>query len=178
MQLTSIISTRIETGVGSLKRRLIKLTRFGKDDVQEPFQANNYGIDSNPIKGMVAVYAATGENGKNVVIGYINKNLKAAPGELRTFATDENGSEAFYTWMKATGIIEIGGDSNFAVKFNELKVEFNKLKADYNSHILEYNTHVHPGVTTGSGSTAITTPSTKTNTSNIDNAKNDKIKTI
>lgn len=174
MQLTKIISTTLD----KVGRRLIKVSRFGKDDTVEPFQASNYGTDSNPIKGMVAVYSSTSENGKNVIIGYLNKNLKAGPGEYRTFATDENGGEKFYIWMKSSGIVEIGGDSNYAVKFNELKTEFNKLKTDFNNHITEYNTHTHLGVTIGSGATGITTPSTNTNASNIDNAKNDKIKTI
>jgi hypothetical protein len=178
MQLTSTISTSID----KLKRRLIKVTRFGRDDVQEPFQASEYGIDSNPIKGMVAVYSTTGENGKNVIIGYINKNLKAGPGELRTFATDENGNEKFYTWMRSSGIIEIGGDANYAVKFNELKTEYNSLKSDHNTLVQKWNAFCAsyiPGGPTVVGSPATLSTSTVTpNSSNIDNAKNDKIKTI
>lgn len=169
-----VISTEIDT----LKRRIVKVLRFGKSDVQTAIECGPYGIDSNPIKDMVAVYGETTEKGKVTIIGYINKNQKAGIGEFRTFATDANGAEKFYTWMKSDGTMEIGGDANFAVKFNELKTEFNALKTDYNNHITEYNLHTHLGVTVGSGATGITTPSTNTNTSNIDNAKNDKIKTI
>jgi len=169
-----VISTEIDT----IKRRVVKILRFGKSDVQTALECGSYGIDSNPIKDMVAVYAPTEEKGKVAIIGYINKNQKALPGEFRMFSTDANGTEKFYVWLKNDETIEIGGDSNFAVKFNELKTEFNALKTDYNNHINEYNLHTHLGVTVGSGATGITTPSTNTNTSNIDNAKNDKIKTI
>lgn len=169
-----VISTEIDT----IKRRVVKILRFGKSDVQTALECGHYGIDSNPIKDMVAVYAPTEEKGKVAIIGYINKNQKALPGEFRMFSTDANGTEKFYVWLKNDETIEIGGDSNFAVKFNELKTEFNALKTDYNNHINEYNLHTHLGVTVGSGATGITTPSTNTNTSNIDNAKNDKIKTI
>lgn len=169
-----VISTEIDT----IKRRVVKILRFGKSDVQTALECGSYGIDSNPIKDMVAVYGETTEKGKVTIIGYINKNQKAGVGEFRTYATDANGAEKFYTWMKSDGTMEIGGDSNFAVKFNELKTEFNALKTDYNNHINEYNLHTHLGVTVGSGATGTTTPSTNINTSNIDNAKNDKIKTI
>ncbi len=171
--LIKVISSSITAG-----KRIIKFFRFGVSDIQTAFEYSPFGVDSNPIKDMVAIYAPTSDNGETVIIGYLNKNQKAASGELRIFATDDSGTEKFYVWLKKTGVIEIGGDTNFAVKFNELKAEFNKLKTDYNGHITEYNLHTHLGVTVGSGSTGVTTPSTKTNTSNIDNAKNDKIKTI
>jgi len=169
-----VISTELDT----IKRRVVKILRFGKSDVQTALECGPYGIDSNPIKDMVAVYAPTEEKGKVAIIGYINKNQKALPGEFRMFSTDANGVEKFYVWLKNDETIEIGGNSNFAVKFNELKTEFNALKTDYNNHINEYNLHTHLGVTVGSGATGTTTPSTNTNASNIDNAKNDKIKTI
>lgn len=169
-----VISTEIDT----LKRRIIKVLRFGKSDVQTAIECSPYGVDSNPIKDMVAIYSPTSEKGEVAIIGYINKNQKAEIGELRLFSTDANGVEKFYLWLKNDETIELGGNSNFAVKFNELKTEFNALKTDYNNHINEYNLHTHLGVTVGSGATGITTPSTNVNTSNIDNAKNDKIKTI
>lgn len=171
--LVKVISTEID----NLKRRVVKILRFGKSDVQTCIEANAYGIDSNPIKDMVAIYAETGEKGKVAIIGYLNKNQKALVGEIRLFSTDDKGTEKFYTWLKNDGTYEIGGDTNYAVKFNELKNEFNKLKDNYNNFLLAYNTHVHTGGTI-SGSTGTTTPSTETNTSNIDNAKNAKIKTI
>lgn len=174
MNLVKTISTEIN----SLKQRVVKILRFGRNDVQTSFEASPYGIDSNPIKDMIAVYAPTTDKGETVIVGYINKNQKAGIGELRIFATDTNGIEKFYCWMKANGTMEIGGESNFAVKFNELKTEFNKLKTDHNSFLTEYKLHTHAGVTVGGGSTAPPVSTQLSNTSNIDNAKNDKIKTI
>lgn len=118
-----IISTSLENAI-----RSVKVLRYGKSDVQTPSEIAPYGLDSNPIKDMIAMYASTNESGETAIIGYINKNQKALPGEFRTFCTDENGTEKFYTWLKKDGTIEIGGDTNFAVKFNELKTEFDKIK--------------------------------------------------
>lgn len=173
MNLVKVFSSN----TNDLKQRLIKVLRMGRNDVQTSIQAAPYGVDSNPVKDMVAVYGKTETDGSTVIIGYLNKNSLADVGELRLFSTDANGSEKFYTWLKNDGTIEIGGNQNFAVKFNELKTEFNKLKQSHNDLLTEYKMHVHTGGTI-SGSTGTTTSTQLANTSNIDNAKNDKIKTI
>jgi hypothetical protein len=168
---TTVISSSINSLV-----RTIKILRYGKSDIQTPSEILPYGLDSNPIKDMIALYCPTDEKGQTAIIGYINKNQKAKPGEFRTFATDKDGVEKFYTWMKDDGTMEIGGDTNFAVLFNELKTEFNKLKKSHNDFLTEYQTHIHSGGTI-SGSTGPTVSTQLPNASNIDNAKNTKIKT-
>lgn len=173
MILTKVIST----SANKIKQLLVKVVVRGNADIQEPIQASPFGVDSNPIKDMVAVYSRTENDGSIVIVGYLNKKSLAKPGETRLFSTDKDGVDKFYVWLKDDGTVEIGGDTNYAVKFNELKTEFNKLKTNFNNHLIAYNAHVHTGGTI-SGSTGTTTPSTETNTSNIDNAKNDKIKTI
>jgi hypothetical protein len=163
--------------VDAATRRLIKVLRFGKSDVQTPFDVSPFGIDGHAIKDMIAVYSETGEKGKAVIVGYINKNKLAGVGELRLFSTDQNGSEKFYVWLKNDGFLELGGAQNFAVKFNELKTEFNSLKESHNNLLTEYIAHVHTGGTI-SGSTGTTVSTQTPNAANIDNAKNEKIKTI
>lgn len=170
MNLVTLISTAIESG-----KRIVKFYRLGKVAETAP-EVNAYGLDSNAIKSMIAVYAKTGNNGDDVIIGYINKNQKAGVGEFRIYSTDDKGNEKFYTWLKNDGTIEIGGNTNFAVKYNELQVEFNKLKTNFNNHLNEYNTHLH--TVSGSATLVPTVPSTQTNTSDITQTKNDKIKTI
>lgn len=174
MNLVKVFSSN----TNDLKQRLIKVLRMGKGDVQTSIQATPYGLDSNPIKDMIAVYSKTETDGSTVIVGYLNKNSIAAVGELRLFSTDANGVEKFYTWLKNDGTIEIGGNQNFAVKFNELKTEFNKLKQSHNDFLTEYKTHTHAGVSSGGSSTAAPISTQLANSSNIDNAKNDKIKTI
>lgn len=174
MELSKFISATID----KLNRRIVKVLRFGLNDVQTNYSIAPYGDDSNPIAGMIALYSKTSSKKDTVIIGYINKNQLAQVGEKRLFSTDKDGNEKFFVWLKNDGTMQIGGDSNYAVKFNELKAEFNKLQNDFNNHLTEYDSHTHAGVTVGSGATSITTPSTYTNSSNIDNAKNDKILTI
>lgn len=70
-------------------------------------QAAPYGVDSNPIAGMVAVYSETTEKGKPVIIGYLNKNQISQPGETRFFATDNNGVVLGSVYFKGDGSIII-----------------------------------------------------------------------
>ena len=125
MNLVKVISTE----ANKISQLLVKVSRLGRGDTQTPVQASPYGLDSNPIKDMMAVYDSNGTDGGTVIIGYLNKNSLAKPGEFRTFATDANGNLKFYTWMKDDGTMEIGGNTNFAVKYNELLLEYNKTKA-------------------------------------------------
>ncbi len=124
MNLVTVISSE----ANNLKQLLVKVLRFGKNDVQTPIQASPYGCDSKPIKDMIAVYSPTGTDGSTVIIGYLNKNSLAGIGEYRTFSTNDKGVEKFYTWLKSDGTIEIGGNTNYAVKYNQLKIEYDKTK--------------------------------------------------
>lgn len=169
----------ISTAADSLKRRLIKVQRMGLNDIQTPFEASPFGQDSNCPKGFVAVYATTQERGKNVIIGYLNKNALAKPGENRMYSTNEAGDEEkMYLLLTNDGYMDLGGKTNWAVKYTEMKAEFDKLKDDFNNHIAEYNLHVHSGGILTGAMTGPTTPSTNINTSDMSQAKNDKLRTI
>lgn len=167
----------ISTSIDDLKRRVCKVLRFGNSDVQTALEVTAYGIDSNPIKDMIAIYGETSVKGQVVIIGYLNKNQKAEPGELRLFSTDANGAEKGYIWLKNDGIAEILGNSNFAVKYKELEKAFNDLQKSHNDFLAEYQKHTHltnfPVITTA--------PPVSTQVpdqADITKAKNEKIKTI
>lgn len=118
MQLVQILSTAFD----DLKRRIPKFKRFGNSDVQTSFEASPYGIDSNPIKGMVAVYSETSEKGKTVVVGYLNKNQLAKPGETRLYSTNDSGELKIYCWLKDDGTIEFGGNTDNLIRYEKLNI--------------------------------------------------------
>lgn len=115
---------------------------MGLHDVQTSYESAPYGIDSNPIKDMIAVYSETGVKGDTVIVGYINKNQLAAPGEFRTFATDANGVQKFYTWMKANGTMEIGGSADNAIRYSPLNTELNAFAGDIQAELLKIQTAI------------------------------------
>jgi len=124
MQLVKVISTELD----NVKRRLVKVLRFGKSDVQTPFEAMPHGIDSNPVEDMVAVYGETTTKGKPVVIGYLNKEQLAEVGGTRIYSTDDEGSVKFAIYLRADGTCEVGGDTDNMVRYSKLKSEYDKTK--------------------------------------------------
>jgi hypothetical protein len=170
----------ISATLDKYKRRVVKFLRYGKDDVQTSLEASPYGIDSNPIKDMIAVYAQTDVKGETVLFGYINKNQKAAIGETRFYATDKDGVEKFFIWLKSDGTCEIGGTAKHMTRFEDLETGFNQLKTDHNNLVNAFNAHMHP--TAGTGPPSPPTPGggvpATTSTASIASAKITQIKTL
>jgi hypothetical protein len=172
-----------QTTIDKLKRRIVKAWNGG-NDTRTAVEASPYGVDSNPIKDMVALYVKSEVNGKESIVGYYNKQQLAEVGEARVYSTDSQGVFKFNIWLRADGKMLIGDSNNpssytnNAVQFNELKIEFNELKTKFNALVTAYNSHVHPYL--NATTPAFTSPTTSqgmTSTANIDNAKNTKIKT-
>ena len=147
-----------------LKRLFVKFLRYGKSDVQEHCEASPYGVDSRPIKDVIAVVGDMGDNGKKTIVGYLNVERKADTGEIRIFSTDDNAVEKFYIWLKKNGTCEIGGDQDNAVRYSKLEQAFNELKTDFNSFVAVFNTHTHSFVGTGT----VGTPQSSGQSSNAD----------
>lgn len=128
MFLTKVDSTEVKEEL-----REVKVLRLGDKDVQTANEVSPFGIDSNPLKDMIAVYGETSNNGDTVIVGYLNENRLAQIGELRIYSTDDKGEEKFYTWLKNDGTMEIGGDTDNMVRYSELETAFNELKSDHNN---------------------------------------------
>ncbi len=176
--MISLVKT-LSTSIDKLNRRVVKFLRLGRKDIQTSLEASPYGVDSNPIKDMIAIYQQTGEKGKTIIVGYINKNQQAEPGEYRLFSTNAAGDEQTFIWLRADGTIEVNGDSDNMVRFSELESGYNELKSDFNSHIINWNAFAAAYVP--GGPTPVGLPPTATTSSSsaasISGAKIDEIKT-
>lgn len=148
--IVKTIATKVEDGF-----RLIKAQVMGKNDIQTPAEATPFGIDSNPVKDMAAIYAPSTVKGEPVIIGYIQKNRLSEVGALRMYSTDTEGEEQNYLWLRADGTIEVGGHTDNLVRYSKLETAFNELKADYNNFLTAFNGHTHP---TPSGPSSVPTP--------------------
>lgn len=175
---TTVRVNIISSEFDKLKRRVVKFWRFGKDDVNTAIETSPFGIDSSPIKGMAGLYAETAKIGESVLIGYINQDQLAAIGETRIFSKDAAGAVKAFIWAKNDGILLLNGDTNFAVKFNELKEAFDELQDDVNT--LKQNfTSWTPVANDGGAALKAATAAwfAATLVKNIDDAKNTSIKT-
>ena len=91
--------------------RTVKMLCRGNFDVRTAQEITPFGIDSNPIKGMKAIYGTTENNNQGVVLGYVNENLIARPGESRMFSVDSDGNLQAQFYLKGNGLISIGNQN-------------------------------------------------------------------
>ncbi len=144
--------------------------------IKSPRQVLPPGIDTVPIKGDQGVMITIDQSqGKGVQIG-VYPDPQAESGEVRFYSRDDAGAQQAFLWIKKTGIIEINGDSDFAVAFNDLKSGFDTLKSDVNTFITTiFNLHTH--VSAGPGvPTATPLPTGSASTASIDASKIPTIK--
>lgn len=170
MNLVKVISTDYNT----IKQRVIKFLRMGRIDIQTSIESAPYGIDSNPVEKMIAIYGPTADKSQTVILGYLNKNQLAKPGEMRCYSTDANGALKFYTWLKNDGTMEIGGTADHMVRYSKLETAYNQLKTDHDTLVTAFNAHI-AAVALILGTPAVpVAPST----GNISPAKINEIKTL
>jgi hypothetical protein len=141
MKVIKVLSSKVGEG----GRRFIKFLSMGSDDTRENVLAAPFGDDSNPPKDFKAIYTRTSVDGEDVVVGIINENAIAEPGEKRLYSTNDDGDEQFYLYLRKNGTIEIGGDQGNAVRYQELQQQFDELNNKFNDLVTAFNTHQHTG---------------------------------
>ena len=176
INLVRYLSAALENG-----RRRIKSIVRGTSDADTAFEAMPFGDDAVPPENFRAVQVETSKKGRTVIIGYINKNQleDLLAGEKRIYSLRDDGETiSQFIYLQQDGTMQIGGEGDFMVRYNELESAFEQLKSDFNDLVQAYNTHQHLGVTPGSGSTPPTTSTGTPSNADITPAKIDQIKTI
>lgn len=129
----------------------------GPDDIQSVEYMSSAGDNHIPSIGSVVTILQAGRAWKIAIASNNQSDFDSSLNESERIISAHGG--AYVKWSD-DGTIELVGNTDFAVAFNDLKSGFDQLKSDFNSH-----THA---VTTAPGTTAVpTVPSTAT----IDGAK-------
>ena len=163
----SILSTVLDSDI--IRRlREIKVRCFGSDDVRTANLLSPFGDDSNPIPNLRAVYMDTSNDSNPVIIGYINDQLAAEPGEKRLFSLDSEGKIAYFVWLKNDGTCELNGDADNAVRFSPVKSGLEDMVTGINAELEK----IRVGIVAAGGSY---TPADIE--IDIDDAKIDELKT-
>lgn len=163
--LVEITSTKIGQYPGDNSGDSIIATGEGSAGKGETAQVyGQAGFISRPAASVDGIRLRIGS--LDIIIGALNYKvpLPDNPGDSKTYSTDADGNEAATIKHLADGTIEINGNSDFAVAFNDLK-------AGFDAFVSTFNTHTHPTAATGPPSTP-TIPSTDT----IDASKVDEVK--
>lgn len=160
------------------KSRILQVELTNSDDVQSIEQLGATGEDSNPHVGARVIVLDLGPSYRVAVALSDEVEPSVDEGEKEIYSYDASANKLAYVKLCSDSSVELNGDTDYAVAFNDLKTAFDQLKSDYDDLVTKYNAHVHPGVTTGTGSTAVVIPASlgSVTTANIDPAKIDSIK--
>jgi hypothetical protein len=98
-----------------------------------------------------------------------------ADGNVYNYTVGEAHSynDTGFVRLTADGSIELNGNVDFAVRFNELLTAFNQLKTDLNNLVIAYNAHTHPDPS--SGSTGPTSAPGTSSAADVSSAKVDNV---
>lgn len=174
--MTTGIITGYEIGPnrsGTKNVVLLQVRITDKDDIQTVELMNNAGNGSIPPVGERVVIVQIGAAWKIGIAESDNISPEIEDGECHIYSQDNDLIKAFIKLLK-TGILELNGNTDFAVRFSALETGFNQLKADHNAFL----THLHGGVTTGGGISGPPAPPVAPSTASIAGAKVEEVKII
>lgn len=149
---------------GTDQKLLLQVAITDDKDIQTVELMTQSGEDTNPPNEARVLITQVGES---YLIGICTDDLivpSMGPGEKKIYSVASGSIQAFINFL-TTGVLELNGNTDFAVAFNNLKTEFEELQSAYNAHT--HTVDGNPG-TTGTTNTI--------STADIDNAKVDTVK--
>lgn len=123
INLATTISNTIKNSFRSIKAKTMGQNAGTADSITMG------GTDFNPPKNMKAVFASTENSSEPVCIGYLNKSVIEGleVGEMAFYSTDGKTPNA-YVIARNNGTVDLNGNDDFAVAYNDLKNEYDKTK--------------------------------------------------
>jgi len=135
--MTTGIITGYEIGknkTGTKDVVLLQVRITDKDDIQTIELRNNPGVDSIPALGSRVVILQITPSWKIAVATSDNITSDSSDGEMRLYSQDADVIMAFMKLLKS-GIIEINGNGDFAVRFNALDTALQAFITDLNTKL-------------------------------------------
>lgn len=147
---------------GSQKILMLKCAISGDDDIQSVEYMSHAGDDHIPPIGSIVTILTAGNAWKIAIASNdtVDFDDTLAEGDRKLYSKDN----ASFIKILSDGTIELNGNADFAVAFNDLK-------AGFDAFVTTFNAHTHPTAATGPPS-----PPTTPSTDNIDASKIDTIK--
>lgn len=144
----------IENKDSEQKSLMLQVELSEEEDVQTVELYKQAGEDYSPpndstvviidISGSFKVGVAVDDNIESVV----------DPGERLLYSSDNEIKKATI-YLKKDGIIELNGDTDFAVAFNDLKTAFDQLKSDFDDAMDIIDNHIHATTATIGADTTV-----------------------
>ena len=133
------------------------------DDVQTVEYMSAAGDDSVPPIGSRVTILQAGSAWKIAIASQDSIVPSMDEGERKIYSSKDGAIKAFINWL-STGILELNGNNDFAVRFNALDAQITVLNSKYDAHF-------HPDPVSG-----VTGPPTVALGLDISGAKVDEVK--
>jgi len=138
-------------------------------DIQPVQYVSQSGDDTAPQVGDEVTIVQISESFKIAIASDDLITPTMLPGEKKTYSFLSGTIKAFINYL-ITGILELNGNNDYAVRFNELQTAFNELKLSHNTLVALYNLHEHV-LDVPNNKTLITANQTTPSVANIEPAK-------
>jgi phage gp45-like len=157
--------------------RILQVELTNTDDVQSIEQMGQVGEDSSPQPGARVIVLDLSPSYRVAVAAEDGVTPAVADGEKEFYSYDSSGSKLATIRLLSDASIELNGNTDFAVAFDDLKVAFDQLRDDFNDFVSTvFNVHAHPGVTAGAASTGPPPVGGSPSSADMAGAKVDSIK--
>jgi hypothetical protein len=123
--------------------RMLDVEMSSPSDVQSVQSVSIGGVDFHPLPGAKVVVAQVGGAWKMAIVLEDGLTPSAGAGEKFLYSQDSGGALAALIKLRNDSTMELNGDADFAVAFNDLKTAFDQLKSDYDALVTAYNAHIH-----------------------------------
>ena len=127
---------------GAGNRRLLQVEISDPDDIQTVELMSSAGEDVNPPVGNRVLIVDVGAAYKIAIAADDGIEPSIDEGEKKLYSINGVSISAFINLLN-TGILELNGNADFAVRFNAMKTAFDEMKTDLNNFITVYNGHSH-----------------------------------
>jgi hypothetical protein len=114
---------------------LLQVEISDPDDIQTVQLMTPSGEDDNPIDGSQVLILDIGTAFKAAITVQDGVTPSMATGEKKIYSVDSAGIIKAFINLLASGNIELNGNNDNAVRFNDLKTAFNELKTAFNAHL-------------------------------------------
>lgn len=121
---------------GTNLRVMLQVQMTNPDDIQTVEYVSLPGQDENPIDGSRVYILEVGDSYKIAFAVDDGQAPGMATGEKRVYSVSDAGAVQAFIKLLKTGIIEINGDADFAVRFNALDTALQLMLTALNADIV------------------------------------------
>lgn len=137
IEVTKFLDSFISGG-----NRIIKVLSAGFSSARTGVMVHSFGEDSNPVLWK-PIYAKTANESQPVIIGFVNPSpVNLNKGEKIIFSTDAEGKESFLIKLTNDKKLELGGNSDNAVRYTPLNSGIQQLNIDIQAELVKISTAI------------------------------------